>query len=457
MEPCTIDTLGTVARCGVYEVWENRSAKSGRRIPIRVVVIPATDSNPAPDPIIPFLGGPGDGAASQASDFVQRGGGRRDVVLVDMRGTGASNLLACPFTPPPASGAVLDSLFPGWLIAPCRDTLSTRADLRQYTTTNKIADLAEILDWLGYGAVNVSGGSYGTRTAAEFMRRHPERTRTAFLAGLMASDVRTLPLEMARSAQTAIEEVFSMCEKAPDCQKAFPRVRSEFAALVDRISKGPVPVTVAIDGKPAKALFGRIGFGYAVRGALYGELAQWLPLLIHRAYTSNDFSWFASYWLVRGTWAWTEYPVGLYLSVVCTEDMGPASEDSVRRATANTFLGDGLYRQYERACADWPRGELPASLHEPLHSNIPALVISGTRDPVTPAAYGDRVAAGLSGGARIIFKNAGHGGGPRCERMLRLELLERGSADGMASGECAKTPGPFAFALSGDPPARLIQ
>lgn len=452
---CTIDNVP--ARCGVYHVWENRTTRTGHRIPLRVVVLPASSAERLPDPVVPLVGGPGEGAATSADDFIGFGRGARDVVLVDSRGTGDSGPLACGIAEPRRNPPLLDSLFPGWLVGPCRSRLETIADLRQYTTRNKAADLAEVLDGLGYGRVNLWGGSYGTRTAMEFMRLYPARVRTAYLTAPVAPDVRTLPLEMARSAQNALNQVFAMCDTAPECRRAFPELREEFASLLELVSRGPVPVTVGTAAAPRPALLGRTGFGYAVRGALYGGLAEWLPLMIHRAAQSRDLSWFAKYWLIRGTWAWSEFPAGLYLSVVCTEDMGPVSNDSVRRATRGTFLGEGLYRQYERACAQWPKGELPPNLHELVRSPIPAVVVSGTRDPVTPAANADRVAAALSRSARVVFRNSGHGGARGCEPLLARALVERGSADGLDSLPCARRPAPFSFALGGEPPASLMR
>src|SRR5262245_1268667 len=60
LAPCTtIPGLPAEARCGTYEVWENRAAKSGRKILLRVVVIPAKGPGRRPDPFIYFEGGPG--------------------------------------------------------------------------------------------------------------------------------------------------------------------------------------------------------------------------------------------------------------------------------------------------------------------------------------------------------------------------------------------------------------
>src|SRR5687768_4612072 len=50
------------ARCARLSVFENRAKKSGRLIPLRIVVLRATGGNPAPDPVFFLAGGPGQAA-----------------------------------------------------------------------------------------------------------------------------------------------------------------------------------------------------------------------------------------------------------------------------------------------------------------------------------------------------------------------------------------------------------
>src|SRR5687767_4254070 len=78
--------------CGNYEVYEDRAAQSGRRIILNIVVLPASSSAPAPDPVFFLHGGPGLGAAVSASragdGYWQELRRDRDLVFVDQRGTG---------------------------------------------------------------------------------------------------------------------------------------------------------------------------------------------------------------------------------------------------------------------------------------------------------------------------------------------------------------------------------
>src|SRR3954454_5105051 len=57
--PCTDPSLPKDARCGTYEVFETRAARKGRKIALRVVVLPALGPDRQPDAITVFAGGPG--------------------------------------------------------------------------------------------------------------------------------------------------------------------------------------------------------------------------------------------------------------------------------------------------------------------------------------------------------------------------------------------------------------
>ncbi|HYQ82545.1 MAG TPA: alpha/beta hydrolase, partial [Rubrobacter sp.] len=115
------------ARCGIYEVWENRATKQGRKIPLQVVVLPARGADKLPDPVIYLAGGPGDSAVQEGVYVGYELGklrDRRDILLVDLRGTGKSGGLFCT----ELQGAVgvqgfLDDFLPTERIHACRDRL----------------------------------------------------------------------------------------------------------------------------------------------------------------------------------------------------------------------------------------------------------------------------------------------------------------------------------------------
>ena len=65
---------------------------------------------------------------------------------------------------------------------------------------------------------------------------------------------------------------------------------------------------------------------------------------------------------------------------------------------------------YERVCAGWPRGEVPADFYRIPPAASPVLLLSGGLDPVTPPRHAERVAQALGPKARhVVVANAGHG------------------------------------------------
>lgn len=80
----------------------------------------------------------------------------RDLVFVDLRGTGHSNALDFPPLGPPESPATwLRDLFDPEIVARARAELAQRADLTQYTTTNTAHDLDAVRAALGYERINL--------------------------------------------------------------------------------------------------------------------------------------------------------------------------------------------------------------------------------------------------------------------------------------------------------------
>jgi hypothetical protein len=96
LKPCEVGR-GTQAECGVLLVPENRATKQGRRIGINIVVLRASMPG-AKVALFLLAGGPGQGSTSMtgtATGWMAPLRETMDVVLMDQRGTGGSNPLAC--------------------------------------------------------------------------------------------------------------------------------------------------------------------------------------------------------------------------------------------------------------------------------------------------------------------------------------------------------------------------
>jgi pimeloyl-ACP methyl ester carboxylesterase len=442
--PCTLP--GDVkAFCGTYEVFENREARSGRKIPLKIVILPATGKDRAPDPVFLLEGGPGGGAISDAQEMSHDPvRARRDIVLVDTRGTGGSNPLTCNMWG--EDGTRLDRILPPDTVLACRDELQKRADLTQYTTAAAMDDLDEVRRHLGYGKVNLSGASYGTYAAQVFLARHPEAVRTVVLAAVVKPG-EPAPLYHARNAQQGLELLARDCAADPACKAAFPNFQEEVTTVLDRLAKQPVKVRVVNPktAQPVEVQLTRSAAADTLRWALYSpEAASRLPLRVHLAAQGDYSDWAQAavglrYRLQQGL-AW-----GLTLSVTCAEDLTRIDPEEIPKATAGTFYGDDRVRDQYAACGVWPHAPLPPGSGDLVRSDVPALLFSGERDPVTPPANAALVAKGFPNGLLIEVPHGSHSAAGTCQERLIADFIERGTAKGLDTS-CIKAAAPVPFA-----------
>jgi pimeloyl-ACP methyl ester carboxylesterase len=315
-------------------------------------------------------------------------------------------------------------------VAKCRVALGRDADLTRYTTDDAVLDVDDVLTALGYERVSVYGVSYGTRMAQAFMRRFPSRVRSAVLDGVVPFD--SMPLSMAASARRALDQVWAACDQDTRCRNAHPNISADFDRLLHRFDVGAVQTTFAAAGRSITVPFTRGVFGYAIRDLLYqANTVRQLPDMVARALETNDLSPFASaYWDGRAA---TDKGVnfGLYLSVVCSEDVPFPSDIEISAATTGTFLGRYLFDEYRAACSEWPHAPLAVDARTPVTARVPTLLVSGAFDPVTPPAFAARVAKALPISLAITAPTASHGAALGCPRDAVLYVLEKGTLDGV--------------------------
>jgi len=442
LKECTIQGVSVPVRCGTYEVFEHREAKSGRKIGLKVVVLPATGPNPAPDPVVYFGGGPGESATEYASGLAGDGLLKRhDIVLVDVRGTGGSNPLDCPYQKDGSRQlGMLEEFLPLEGVKACRAKLEADNDLSTYTTPVMVDDVHEVVTALGYTKVNLVGGSYGSFASQAYMRRHPEGVRTAILEGVVAYDTK-LPLHFARDAQNALDGLFAECAAEATCAAAFPDLAGDLRTVLASAKAGPARATL-MDPKTGKNVERELSWATLVQTLRYmsysSASAQEIPLGVHLA-AQGDYSVLARNAAVYGG-ALGGMPDGLYLSVTCPEDVARIRDEDVASAVQGTYLGDYRVRQQREACALWPKGPLPPNYWEPLRSSIPTLLVTGERDPVTPAKDTLLVAKTLSNSRTLIVPDGAHGSdgleGLQCIEDLEHRFIDQGNLQGLDTEGC---------------------
>src|SRR5215203_96484 len=436
LQPCKVPSDGKEADafCGTYQVWENRTAKAGRKIGLKVVLIPAVSATPKPDPVFFFAGGPGQASTTIAGGFVGDPLVQdRDVVFVDQRGTGEPSKLGCELGGREDDlQSYLGEMFPLDALRKCRQELEKKADLTLYTSDIAMDDVDEIRSWLGYEKINLIGGSYGTRAAQVYMKRHPESVRAAVLSGVAPMD-EPLSISHAANGQRSLDLLLGWCEKDAACHGKFPAVRAELKAMLDRLAQGPVTVEIEHPGtgKPVQVTLSRNLIADGIRWALYGpDSSAALPLMIHQA-AGGDFAPLGRASVLSRLGAIRGITMGLLFSVTCAEDIPYIDPAELPARTAGSFLGDYRVRQQIGACSVWPQGLAAQGHREALHSDIPVLLVSGERDPVTPPDFAIRAARFLTRGVQVVIPWAGHGGDDPCSLKIQRELIEKGSGEGL--------------------------
>jgi len=437
LSACSGGRGGAGAECGSLTVPENRSVKGGRQIPINIIVLRATKSGGpgAKHALFLLAGGPGQGSTAMlgtANGFLQSLRPEMDMVLMDQRGTGGSNPLSCAtdidVNPAAAFGHVRDPE----VIKRCLAALQPKADLTQYTTDAAVADMEELRVRLGYDKISMYGGSYGTRIAQEYLRRHPDHTRAVVIDGVLPFDVGG-PLSYAHSLDGSIDRMLANCGETPACRQATPNVAADFAAILKRFDRASVKASVRpLTGDPVTVTMTRGDFLYAVRGILYNAgAAADLPPMIAQAAATGDLSAFAQRYWARAVSMGRSIAYGMHLSVFCPEDVNALTDAQVSEATKGTRIGTYIVDEYRTACRLWPKASVAADFRTPVTARVPVLLVSGKYDPVTPPELADRVAKSLPLSRHIVVATSGHGSASACPRAAVLHVLGTGSFEGM--------------------------
>jgi pimeloyl-ACP methyl ester carboxylesterase len=292
-------------------------------------------------------------------------------------------------------------------------------------------DLDEVRQALGYGPINLYGGSYGTRAALVYMRRHPEAVRAAVLDGAAPPSIK-LPLYMARDAQEALRRAFEDCDADAECRAAFPDLGESFATLLDTLARASARVDTRHPrtGERVDVEITRDLFVSGLRGALYDpHLASLIPLILRRA-IEGDFDPFVTLGLALSEGINETISLGMFLSVVCSEDIPQITAADREAALPGTFLGGVMLDAIAEACEVWPRGVLPAGYHEPVSSERPVLILSGALDPATPPRWGEAIARHLPQARHVLAPGVGHNVLPHgCVPDVVARFVETGTAE----------------------------
>ena len=407
LHPCTSVPSPPKMLCGAIKVPFERRDLSLGKTRVAFAVRPRDERDrPSLGTIVALEGGPGYASSWTAPSYVKLFGSvlrRREMVTIDMRGTGRSGALDCR--------DLQRGRAPDWIgLSTCARKLGGL--FGSYRTSAAADDIDDVRRALGLGRITLYGDSYGTFLAQSYAFRHPDTLDALVLDS--AYPARGESPWYPTLISTGVRSIAVACERSPSCAgDAQKRVRK----LVHWLRKRSWGVGPLVD-----ALFDA---GYGPPGSF---------LRIDRAGTALRRGNPRPYRLVTdeakaGTHHLRHYSLGQEQVVSCNDYPllwdKDASEPARRRQleqavrsyesdTINPFTprevavsGQTLY-QY---CLVAPR---PSRLYEsPISpgdrpTEAPVLVVSGEFDSVTSPYEGHLVAEMFPDARQFVDRGAGH-------------------------------------------------
>jgi len=455
---CMLSLPGTnltaSARCGSYELPEDPANPEGRKISLRVAVAPATGKTTEPDPVFFFAGGPGQAASEtwvMLRSTLNKIRKTRDIVMIDQRGTGQSNKLACSSDIEEDLDREIDLELLRTETEKCLSALD--GDPRFYTTTSAMGDYNQVREAMGYEQINLMGVSYGTRAAQVYLRLFPETVRTMTLDSVVPMQL-ALGQEHSIMLDRSVMAVLADCARDEICNSLYPRASGELDALFAQLREQPLHTTIIdpVSGESEKILISADTLAVAIRFLSYSSETQALiPLLIHEAVTTGDLTRLASQAILVMSGLSEMLSKGMELSVMCAEDY---PQMDLSADYGGTLMGNLLLQVMDVQCQIWPRGEVPADFHQPVISDVPVLLMSGERDPVTPPEYAEKTAETFSNSLNLIARGQAHSVMKNiCLRNITTAFIQQGSIEELDTA-CIENilPAPFFTSLLGPDP-----
>ena len=363
---------------------------------------------------------------------------RRDLILMDNRGTGGSQPIDCPLLqkaayPLPAT------------VQACGAQLGSAAYL--YGSGLAADDLAAILDALGISKIDLYGDSYGTFFAQAFAGRHPERLRSLVLDGAFpVIDFSAWYPETAPAFRHALEAV---CERSVTCRDLPRSSLSRIQTLLESLRETPIHGNSRDgDGHLQEVTVDASALAYLMATAAYGPL-------IFRELDASARAYLAAAGppdpapllrLVAEDWAssasggpdvrLTSYSAGLFTAVSCAdypqlydmtapldvrsrqlEDAVHAQEhqhpDVYAPFTITEFRALPLDTSVLDLCLPWPIASVQQRPGQPVppqasFTRAPVLVLSGELDSVTAPQQGTLTAHLFPNAKQLFVANTFH-------------------------------------------------
>ena len=383
-------------------------------------------ATPSRDAVVALAGGPGQATLPLAPYLAEvaapalAGGGGRDLLLFDQRGTGSSGPLSCSAL---SNAREISRARSGAeLIQRCAGQLG--AARGAYTTRESVEDIEAVRQAAGYEKLVLYGTSYGTKVALEYAARYPQRVESLLLD---STETPEGPEPFHVSTFKAMGPVLAELCASHACDHVSSSPLRELARLVGGLSARPLTANV-FDGRGKRTdvtVTSRDLFYLLLAGDLNPAIRPQLPAAVHAA-LNHDASPLARLIALTGLHPATEntdIDFTLFVDTSCEETPFPwqrSAPEATRAVEAEAALNalpssdfypfdaeSGLFDQTIPLCVPWPDAS-PAPPPAGAVPNVPTLILSGGQDLRTPTEDAGRVAAMIPDAQLVHVPYTGH-------------------------------------------------
>lgn len=427
--PAEARGISTGVRCGYVHVPLDRSGTRRGTVRVYFERYPPTDrTRPPASTVLSIEGGPGYPTAADRqlrSELWAPVSRRRALLLVDLRGTGRSQALACPALRHSTKNYVLRAGRCAVELGPTRD---------YYGTGDAVEDLEDVLRAIHAGRVDLYGDSYGTYAAQAFALRHPERLRSLTLDA-------AYPLPGTDPAYADLAAAFRrglrlVCQRRPGCPAA--ELHQDAVALLQKTARRLTVRPVRGFGLDSDGALRPVTLTDStlaqIAGSSYYSYPVWKDILAAAVSLDHGdptpmFRLAAEHLdYDAGEAVPAEFSDPLYLAVTCHDYPQLWSPDTpiARRAEeAAARLGNyppGTFTPFTAkawtsypyegplACLRWPSpvaGEPPEPV-DAVYGKVPTLVLNGDLDTITASSGAKIVASRFPRSWFVELQNSVH-------------------------------------------------
>jgi pimeloyl-ACP methyl ester carboxylesterase len=444
----TIDYEPGEIECFLLQVPENREKPDSRFIELHVVKLNSTwddeesgknekddeesgyDLKPGKrdDPIVYLTGGPGALVTYYIKRFKDHGIRKhRDMYILEQRGIGYSDDF-CPYYSirKPEIGNV--ATFEEHLAASFSAAVDCAVgaadhgvDLSGYNTFENARDVKALRIALGYEKWNVWGISYGTILGQAYIKTDPEGILAVVLDANVPLDIRnnTWAWQTVKYYDRNLKKLDEICQAQPGCAKRYPDLGRRIREATLSVKNNPIVVDVKdTESYPTgKAYFFTDVVAFLPFAFMYEQKEYpGLPGLIYAwadAVERRDEHLFKAIAGVAGSFV--DGSQGMTNAILCG-DADNEVQVIAGKADIEEFpvLGAavGTVESYERQaemCLEHNMVPRDAAEYAPVETDLPALIIEGDMDPITPPPLAKAILPGFSNGTYVEFPYAGHG------------------------------------------------